>query len=631
VALVSLAILGLFVCIALVAPLLPIPDPMAFGKDQYTAPSGTHLMGTDNFGRSLLSRVIWGTRLALAVGIVSAGISMALGIVLGGVAGYFGGWLDDLLCRVFDIFLLIPSFFLALLMVSLFGPSVVFIMLVIGITRWPRSARIMRAQVLTLRSRTFVQATRVSGASHLQALFAHIVPNGLAPVITHGTILMGSAILTEAGLSFLGMGDPNTVSWGRMIQEGQQHLRVAPWMSVFPGLAMLLLVCVLNLVGDGLNYALNPHLRPRRLPRESLIPAVEPTVVETSTAGAPEPAPVADPPGSLALDIQSLKAFYGLEEGWVRAADDVSLQIRQGESLGLVGESGCGKTTIALALMRVIPLNARIIGGQVYLGPQEILNAPESSYKQVRWSRVSMVFQSAMNSLDPVRRVGDQLMAVYRLHRPAADRQEALARVRELFDIVGIPQNRVRSYPHELSGGMRQRAMICLALLLEPEIILADEPTTALDVLVQDQILAELELLQEQLGISLVLISHDVGIVSETCNRIAVMYAGQIVEEATPTAIFGDSRHPYTLGLLGSLPRLTGPRTELIVLPGESVYPIGDMRGCRFAPRCPLVTDLCVDTDPTLIEVGERHFSRCHYALDDRVSCAWTPPGASHE
>jgi peptide/nickel transport system permease protein len=650
-AVVSLFFVAIVVVIALAAPLLPLADPKEFSGDQYASPSREHPMGTDNFGRSMLSRVIWGARLGLTVGVVAAGISMTLGIILGGNSGYFGGWVDDVLSRGFDIFMLIPAFFLAMLMIALFGPNILFIMLVIGITMWPRSARIMRAQVLTLKERVFVQATRSSGASHLQALFIHVMPNGLGPVITHGTILMGSAILIEAGLSFLGLGDPNTVSWGRMIFEGQAHLRIAPWMSFFPGLAMLLVVCALNLMGDGLNRAVNPHLQERRrgtrlkipkilgseqaapateldgipIPEDAALQPANPgTQILTSPRSDPEMARIlASEPDPILFDVRDLTMFYGLEDAWLRAADGVSLQLDRGDSLGLVGESGCGKTSVGLTLMRVLPRNARVLGGNVFLGGDEVLRCSEADFKQVRWNRMSMIFQSSMNSLNPVKRSSEQLVDAYQLHRPEASEQEALDRVKELFEIVHIPTDRMRSFPHELSGGMRQRVMIALALLLDPEVIIADEPTTALDVLVQDQILAELIRLREEMDLAMILISHDVGIIAETCERIAVMYAGYIVEEAPSRELFGSSRHPYTRGLLGSLPTLTGPRKELIALPGESTPVVGEPLGCRFADRCPLAVDLCRNEDPPVLSITNKHWSRCHFAEEDFVQDVW--------
>ncbi|WP_051793234.1 ABC transporter permease [Amycolatopsis jejuensis] len=261
--LVSGVVLGLLVVLTFVRPLLPLPDPAVFGPDILSGPSARHLLGTDNFGRDLLSRVVAGTQTALLVAVASALLTLVLGVLLGSLAGYRGGWLDDLLSRIFDVFVLIPAFFLLVLVVALFGPSLWLVIVVIGLTSWPSSARIMRSQVLTYRTRVFVEAARAAGGGSWYLLRRHVVPNGIAPVITNTTILMGQAILTEAGLSFLGLSDPSTISWGRMVFEGQQYLSSSVWMSVVPGVALLVTVMCLNLTGDGLAFAFAPGARGR--------------------------------------------------------------------------------------------------------------------------------------------------------------------------------------------------------------------------------------------------------------------------------------------------------------------------------------------------------------------------------
>lgn len=255
------ALLAGFVLVAVAAGVLPLADPNAFGSSVLVAPGPAHLLGTDNFGRDLLSRTVGGTRTALLVALVSAGISVTIGVVLGSVAGLAGGWLDDALSRIFDIFLLIPAFFLLILVTALFGQSLWLVMVVIGLTTWPSSARIMRSQALTYRTRVFVEAARAAGAGPAYLLRRHVVPNGLAPVITNATILMGQAVLTEAGLSFLGLGDPNVISWGRMIYDGETYLATSSWMSLVPGLAMFVLVVCLNFAGDGIAFAFSPRGR----------------------------------------------------------------------------------------------------------------------------------------------------------------------------------------------------------------------------------------------------------------------------------------------------------------------------------------------------------------------------------
>ncbi|MBM3545590.1 MAG: dipeptide/oligopeptide/nickel ABC transporter permease/ATP-binding protein [Alphaproteobacteria bacterium] len=606
----SALVLVFALAVALAAPWLPLPDPTAMAASPYEPPGAAHWLGTDNFGRDILSRLVWGTRLALMVAIVSSLISSLLGIVLGSLSGYFGGWIDGIASRAFDVFLLIPTFFLVLLIVALFGSGIQYTMVAIALTTWPRSARIMRSQVLTLKSRTYVQAALSAGASHPWVLARHIVPNGLAPIVTDGTILMGLAILTEAGLSFLGLGDQNATSWGRMIFEGQRHLRLAPWMSIFPGLALLILVAALNLLGDGLNQALNPQLQRQSLRAKRREPVDRPS---PQAAAAP------------ILEVRDLRMEYRLEAATIRAVDGVSFALPAGGSLGIVGESGCGKSSMGAALLQVMAPNAAITGGDVVFAGRPILSEGhpvridgQEAIRTIRWTRLSTIFQSAINALNPVMTVQQQLVEAYLLHRPEAGRTAALARIGELFDVIGIPRRRMASYPHELSGGMRQRVMIALSLLHEPELVIADEPTTALDVLIQDQILGEIDELRRRLGLALILITHDMGIVAETCERVAVMYAGEIVELAPVERIFERPGHPYTQALIASLPTVSGPRRVLSALPGEPFVPTGTIAGCRFAPRCRMAADICRETVPPRVITGEGHEVLCHFAEASR-------------
>ena len=611
---VSGLVVLLSVVVAVAVPWLGQPDPDAMTFVPYQPPNAEHWFGTDNYGRDMLSRVMWGTRVALVVALGSSALSTLLGIALGSLSGYHGGWTDALMSRTFDVFLLIPTFFLVLLIVALFGASLGLTMVAIAMTTWPRSARIMRSQVLSLKSRTYVQAALAAGASSRQALLHHIIPNGLAPIVTDGTILMGLAILTEAGLSFLGLGDQNTVSWGRMIFEAQRQLRLAPWMSVFPGLSMLILVAAFNLLGDGLNHALNPQLRTRGGTPRAVKPVPSPPGESQAEA---TDAPI--------LEVEDLRLAYQIGKREVRAVDGVTFSLRKGGSLGIVGESGCGKSSLAAALLQVIPANATLASGNVRFAGRSVLlggrpvegdGSRTTRIREIRWAHFSIIFQSAMNALNPVYTVRRQLTDAFRHHRPRADSKEAEARVYEVFDLIGIPRGRIDSYPHELSGGMRQRVMIALSLLLEPELVIADEPTTALDVLIQDQILGEIDELRRRLGLSLILISHDMGTVAETCERVAVMYAGEIVEIAPTDVIFDQPGHPYTRALIGSLPTLDGERRKLATLPGEPFVAAGTVTGCRFAPRCTMATDLCRSTAPPAVPLSSDHSAACHYARD---------------
>ena len=315
------------------------------------------------------------------------------------------------------------------------------------------------------------------------------------------------------------------------------------------------------------------------------------------------------------LDVHDLQMSYRLRHGAVRAVDGVSFRLDRGVTLGLVGESGSGKTSVAYCLLRLLPRNAHVRGGEILLDGTDLLALPEQQMREYRWNRVSMIFQGAMNAFNPVFRVGDQIVEAIRLHKRASHAQ-ARARVDELFELVGLPSARVDDYPHEFSGGMKQRAMIAMALACDPDVVVADEPTTALDVVVQDQILEKIQELQRRLNLAMLVISHDMAMVAETCDRVAVMYAGQIVETGDTKVVFADPRHPYTIGLVRSFPNLRGPLRHLESMPGDPPSLMSPPPACRFAPRCPIAQPICHAEAPALADVVPGHASRCHFADD---------------
>jgi peptide/nickel transport system ATP-binding protein len=298
--------------------------------------------------------------------------------------------------------------------------------------------------------------------------------------------------------------------------------------------------------------------------------------------------------------------------------DDVSLAVLPGETLGLMGESGCGKSTLALSLLRVLPPNGRIVGGQVLLDGTDLLQLSDSEIRKVRWKQISMVFQGSMNSLNPVYRVGETLREPLRVHEGLSAR-EADGRVAWAVDQAGFPRGRLLSYPHELSGGLKQRAVIAMALVCNPKIVIADEPTTALDVVVQALILRRIKTIQRDLNLALVLVSHDAAIIAQVCDRVAVMYAGQIFEYGTAAQIYRTPANPYTIGLMGSVPTLTGSMRTLVSIPGVPPDLRSPPVGCRFATRCPIAESICREQPPALTAVSPGHWSRCHFANDARV------------
>jgi len=315
------------------------------------------------------------------------------------------------------------------------------------------------------------------------------------------------------------------------------------------------------------------------------------------------------------LTIDGLKMYYRSDDGYVRAADDINLELERGQTLGLVGESGSGKTTIARSVIRLLPDNAEVIDGSIDFDGTEITDLSERALrKQIRWQEVSMIPQNAMNSFDPVYTVGQQIVQVIRYHEDGVSKKEAKDRGRRLFGELGIDPDRVDDYPHQFSGGMAQRAMIALALCLEPKLILADEPTTALDVVIQDRILETITGMQEEINSAMILITHDISVVSETSDRIAVCYGGRIVEQADAETIITNPRHPYTLGLRNAFPDIGDTDTDLVSIPGTPPELVDPGEGCRFAPRCPFAVDECWDVTPQPEEFDDGHIVECHRA-----------------
>jgi peptide/nickel transport system ATP-binding protein len=316
------------------------------------------------------------------------------------------------------------------------------------------------------------------------------------------------------------------------------------------------------------------------------------------------------------LKVENLTMHYTTRAGEVSAVDNVSFSLKKGESMGLVGESGCGKTSIATTLLRLLPDNAVIKGGSVYLNGTDLLKLKEDEMRKVRWERISMVFQAAMNALNPVYKVGDQIIEAMETHGQVETNQGARQHVEGLFSLVGLDPKLMDQYPHEYSGGMRQRAVIAMALACHPDLIIADEPTTALDVIVQDNLLREMTALQKQLGMSMIYISHDIAVIAEVSARIGVMYAGRLVEMASAENVFKRPLHPYTYGLMSAFPSIVGPKRELTTLPGEPPDLINPPTGCRFHPRCPFATDVCVENVPEFKEMGSEHYAACWHPME---------------
>jgi len=312
------------------------------------------------------------------------------------------------------------------------------------------------------------------------------------------------------------------------------------------------------------------------------------------------------------LEIEGLKTYFKTLRGYVKAVDDVSFKLEKGEALGLAGESGCGKTTTALSILKILPSNGEIVAGTIRFSGTDIVKIPEETMrKKIRWSGISIVFQGAMNALNPVYKVGDQIVEAIQLHEDIK-KDEAVKRTKKLLEMVGIEPSRFNNYPHEFSGGMRQRALIAMSICSNPELLIADEIGTALDVIVQAQILKLLRELQKRLSLSMILITHDLSIIAETCDKVSIMYAGKIVEYGSAQDIFLKPLHPYTQGLISAFPNLLAERTKMTSIPGSPPDLLAPPSGCRFHPRCKYVMDICKKESPKLIEVNKGHYVACH-------------------
>ncbi len=314
------------------------------------------------------------------------------------------------------------------------------------------------------------------------------------------------------------------------------------------------------------------------------------------------------------LKLDAVTTNYLTLRGWVHAAENVNFEIERGEAMGLVGESGCGKTTIALSILKILPPGAKIRRGKILFDGKDLVPLSDDAMrKEIRWKGISIVFQGAMNAMNPVFKVGDQVVEAIRLHEPDVSKDDAIRRTEALFEMVGVESSRVSNYPHEFSGGMRQRALIAMALACNPKLLIADEPGTALDVIVQAQVLQLMRDLKEKLGLSMMMISHDLSIVAEVCEKLTIMYAGNVAEYGDVKSVFKEPLHPYTQGLMRAFPTIKGERQKLVSIPGQPPDLLNPPTGCRFHPRCPYAMDICKKENPQLKKQGSgEHYVACH-------------------
>jgi len=619
-ALAGLAVVAALALAALAAPLWPLPDPNATDLDARLAPPGSpgHLLGTDHLGRDILARVVWGLRVSLAVGLVAAVVSGAVGSLIGLLAGFFGRWVDAVLMRGIDTLMAFPYLLLALAIIAALGPGLLNALIAVAVVNIPFFARAVRGVTVGLAGREFVDAARLAGLSETRVLLGEVLPNVLPTVVITVSTTVGWMILETAGLSFLGLGaQPPQADLGSMLGEGRKVFVAAPHVATVPGLVILILVMGINVLGDGVRDILDPRLRAGVLARPAAATALAPGVGGGDTPPAPDTA--REPPP---LAVADLSTWFRMGGQVYRAADRVGFELAPGECLGIMGESGCGKSVTALSLMRLAASPpGRIERGSVRYRGEEVLALALPRLRRLRGGAVAYVFQDPLGTLNPLFKVGEQIADALRAHRPLA-RHDARARAVDLLERVRIPEPaaRVDAYPHELSGGMRQRVGIAMALANEPDVIVADEPTTALDVTTQAEILSTLRELCHAQGAALIFISHDFGVIHRMCERVLVMYAGQVVETGSVAQVFHAPRHPYTRRLMRCVPRLGEAGRALDAIPGLPP-PVNDLpRGCYFAERCDMVVEACRRGPIELQDLGDGRRSRCiraHEQSDD--------------
>ncbi len=613
VTLVALAFLALLAVFAILVPVLSPYSPIqSHVSERLQGPSAGHWLGTDELGRDVLTRILYGAQLALVSSIVTVTVAFVLGTAIGITAGYFGGLWGSFAMRVTDIMDAVPLLLVAMAIVAVLGSGLTNAMIAVSILFAASFARLARGMTLAVRAQPYVDAVRVLGIRRPRILLRHVFPNVAPPLIIRASLTLGTVILVEASLSFLGLGvELGTPSWGGMLNTSRQYQETQPLLTLAPGLAITLTVLAFNLLGDGLQDALS-NKQVRRISRApaaraeitaadavSADAAAVPVVAVNGDHGGARPRPL--------LEVSGLSVEIAQPDGRVTPIlSDIGFTLDAGQTLGLVGESGSGKSMTASAIMAMLPPSARIAAGSIRFDGAELVGRSERDMSRIRGSDIGMIMQDPMAALSPVHTVGQQLIDSVQAHAPMS-RDTARERSVELLDMVGVADARRRldDYPHQFSGGMAQRVVIAAALASSPRLLIADEPSTALDVLIQKQVLALLADLQERLGMALLLITHDLGVIAETCERVGVMYAGEIVEVGLVRDLFARPRHPYTAALLRSTPRNAtrsdrSDRLESItgVVPPPWAWPTG----CRFAPRCAYAEQACRDARQVLID-----------------------------
>ena len=629
---ISMVVLALIALGSILAPFIAPYDPDAL-NEAWQAPSAAHLFGTDHQGRDIFSRVLYGGQYSLFIGIASTIIALFFGAIIGSIAAVTRKAISETIMRILDIVMAVPGIAMAAVTVLVFGRAlsqsgnkfglVMVIVFSIAFVYIPQLARIVRANVMAAYGEDYVRAVIVSGARAPWILIKHVMRNTAAPVLVFATVLVADAIILEASLTFIGSGLTPTMvaTWGNILSEESTHLSVILgmwWTAVFPGAFIMITVLCLNILSEGITDAMVAApstaavaqvdknsdreadrilLDPRRAyaeQAESLQQRLDDLEV---VEGKRHDRFVATSKEAPLLEVKDLCIKFE-RHGDVNVVDHVSFKVRAGETMGLVGESGCGKSITALTIMGLIDPKAEITGEILYEGKNLLEMKPEER-RALLGHEMAMIYQDALSSLNPAMLIKAQMKQL--------TKRGGTRSAEELLELVGLdPKRTLESYPHELSGGQRQRVLIAMALTRDPKLIIADEPTTALDVTVQKQVISLLNELREKLGFAMIFVSHDLALVAEVAHNITVMYAGQVIEQAPTQELLTHPTHEYTRGLLGAVLSIESGSGRLHQVPGTVPsprdFPIGD----RFAPRSSH-PDYGLDIRPILTEVGPEH------------------------
>jgi oligopeptide/dipeptide ABC transporter ATP-binding protein len=597
-ALAGSILLLVFLVLAIFPGQIAPDDPTAQKYPPALGPSWHHLLGTTALRQDIFSQLVWGTRLSLVIALAVGALATVLAVLIGVSAAYLGGIADGILSLITDVILVLPIFPLIIVIAAYRRNSgLLTLIVVLGVLGWSYGARQLRSQALSLRTRDFLESARVRGERRSYVILFEILPTMTSLIVA---TILGSAlyaVLAAAGLQFIGLGDPNSQSWGTMLfwaQNNEALFADMPLWAIAPGLALALLGAAFALLNYAFDEISSPALRVRKLERAHF-----------PKAGSRAEPPRIPGPGDPVLRVEDLSVAYATDAGPVVAVDHVNFELARGEFLAIVGESGCGKSTLLYAIARLLgsPLPGEIVGGRVLFQGRDLVLLEERELRRVRWRDLSVVMQSAMNALNPVLTVAEQMRDACRAHSDMS-KAEIEERSREVLRLVSIDPVHLHSYPHQLSGGMRQRAMIAMALLFTPDLVIMDEPTSALDVVAQRSLMVQIKELQERLGFAVIFVTHDMSLVSHFSDRLLVMYAGQVAELSTTRELFDRPLHPYSQGLLEAFPSLRGPKVRLAGIPGAPPDLANPPQGCRFAPRCAHVQPRCLADEVALYSVN---------------------------